>query len=163
MEGLEAEALKAEGIIGGEEAYLGQFPYAVSIQVDENHLCGGAIIDDRFVLTAAHCVIDDEGQFENLRFTVVAGINDLRDPKAVRVRVESVYVPREYDPVNPEPDEPYNDTGDVAVLKVSCYSSTCFWIKTDYSTEIAIEMRFLLVFTAAVEKQVRPRHQVWTE
>lgn len=45
-------------IAGGKEAKEGQFPYQVSVRRSNYHLCGGSIIDDRTILTAAHCVAD---------------------------------------------------------------------------------------------------------
>ncbi|XP_016986391.2 trypsin beta [Drosophila rhopaloa] len=52
-------------IVGGEVTTIGQFPYQVSVQLNGQHICGGAVIGDNFVLTAAHCfegssVIDSE-------------------------------------------------------------------------------------------------------
>lgn len=44
-------------IVSGKEAFDGQFPYQVSIRKwsSYNHFCGGAILNSRFILTAAHC------------------------------------------------------------------------------------------------------------
>ncbi|XP_031631436.1 coagulation factor IX-like [Contarinia nasturtii] len=44
-------------ILGGEDAEQGQFPYQVSLRCyfEKVHLCGGAIVSNRFILTAAHC------------------------------------------------------------------------------------------------------------
>lgn len=47
-------------IFGGQAASRGQFPYQVSLRKYESKLgfvnfCGGSIISDRFVLTAAYC------------------------------------------------------------------------------------------------------------
>ena len=51
-------------IVGGHDAKPGQFPYQVSLQVnDYDHLCGGSIIDRKWILTAAHCVEPDLNKY----------------------------------------------------------------------------------------------------
>ncbi len=47
-----------QSIIGGTQVDITQAPYQVSIEnpVDGNHFCGGTILSDRWILTAAHCV-----------------------------------------------------------------------------------------------------------
>ncbi|RWS24143.1 Clotting factor B-like protein [Leptotrombidium deliense] len=46
-------------VVGGSEATQEQWPWIVSIMLKRNskliHLCGGNIISDQFILTAAHC------------------------------------------------------------------------------------------------------------
>ncbi|KAI1907827.1 hypothetical protein LOZ53_001802 [Ophidiomyces ophidiicola] len=54
-----AAAIPQEGedrIIGGSPAREGQFPSTVKLLKDGEQHCGGALIGDRLVLTAAHCV-----------------------------------------------------------------------------------------------------------
>lgn len=49
-------------IIGGEEAKDGDFPFIVSIGSSaeglSSHICGGALLDNTTVLTAARCLRD---------------------------------------------------------------------------------------------------------
>uniref|UniRef100_A0A8C1JL89 Peptidase S1 domain-containing protein n=1 Tax=Cyprinus carpio TaxID=7962 RepID=A0A8C1JL89_CYPCA len=43
------------GIVNGKEAKPHSRPYMVSIQNNFMHICGGFLISDEFVMTAAHC------------------------------------------------------------------------------------------------------------
>ena len=42
-------------IVGGKEIKAHSKPWMASIQVDKKHICGGFLIQDQWVLTAAHC------------------------------------------------------------------------------------------------------------
>ncbi|CAL7944352.1 unnamed protein product [Xylocopa violacea] len=66
----------AEELVGARDARPGQFPYAVSLRMWNQHVCGGAIIDQYHILTAAHCVA---AMKQNLNVvTVVSGSTNLQ-------------------------------------------------------------------------------------
>ena len=43
-------------IVGGEEATAHTYPWMAALFVDGKYFCGGTLISDEWVLTAAHCV-----------------------------------------------------------------------------------------------------------
>ena len=55
-------------IVGGNEATPGAWPWQVSVDYNaevegrrywQGHWCGGSIINDRWIVSAAHCFLDD--------------------------------------------------------------------------------------------------------
>ena len=50
-------------------------PYQVSLQTDAGHICGGAIIDKNWIITAAHCIYGKHPR----DIIIVAGTNNLND------------------------------------------------------------------------------------
>lgn len=51
-----SEMMKATRIVGGQNAVPHEFPWLVSITKNNGHHCGGVILNDKFVLTAGHCL-----------------------------------------------------------------------------------------------------------
>ncbi|KAL7296167.1 hypothetical protein TKK_0010708 [Trichogramma kaykai] len=106
-------------IIEGNFALPGQFPYAVSLQfINEKnctyHFCGGSILDEYHILTAAHCVTDGSYKFDGTPITVVAGTVDLATKSlGVYHDVKEIFVPTSFT---------LNEQGqvddDIAILKL---------------------------------------------
>ena len=42
-------------VVGGVEAMPHSWPWQVSLQSSRGHFCGGSIINEQWVLSAAHC------------------------------------------------------------------------------------------------------------
>ncbi|XP_037948519.1 chymotrypsin-2-like [Teleopsis dalmanni] len=80
-------------VLGGHVAANGAVPFQVSIQNRfGNHFCGGAIIDDQYVLTAASCV----GGLQKSNIKVVTGTNDWMG-LAIQYEVEDIIIHCNFD------------------------------------------------------------------
>ncbi|XP_043284225.1 chymotrypsin-1-like [Venturia canescens] len=62
-----SDARSPQRIRGGKEAADGEFPYQVSIRLKGQHICGGAILDEDHIITAAHCVDGVKEPYTQLR------------------------------------------------------------------------------------------------
>lgn len=103
-------------VVGGAEAAPGEYPWQVALVYSNapstnyyfSQFCGGSLINDLWVLTAAHCV---EGLTPS-QIDVVAGIHDLDDPEPAHQRRNVVQVIQH---------EAYNATtydNDIALLRL---------------------------------------------
>lgn len=103
-------------IVGGRFAKRNEVPYQVAIRYRGGDLafCGGTIVHENWVLTAAHCVYNKEG-FTKVpgRLEVVVGTHDLKNVQNTRshsLNVKKIIVHGRYDT---------NSKGnDIAFLKV---------------------------------------------
>ncbi|KAJ2100225.1 hypothetical protein GGI09_002381 [Coemansia sp. S100] len=102
-----------ERIIGGFTSTTGEYPYVVSLNLtlpEGSGLCGGTLITDRIVVTAAHCVMDPD-------------IGTLLPPGKVRVGLGSQkqrqqhFVPALEIHVHPEFQPPVS-TNDIALIVI---------------------------------------------
>lgn len=76
-------------MVGGQDALEGEWPWQVSIQRNGSHFCGGSLITERWVLTAAHCFSNTSQTF---LYQVLLGARQLvrPGPHAVYARVKRV-------------------------------------------------------------------------
>ncbi|XP_054084124.1 lectizyme-like [Zeugodacus cucurbitae] len=78
LDAISQPAFASGRIINGHEAQKGEAPYIVSLRAI-SHFCAGSIINENWVLTAAHCLDSD-------KFTVVAGLHSRFDESNVQIR-----------------------------------------------------------------------------
>merc|ERR1712038_2088526 len=82
--GIEGPARKEGRIVGGVEATEHAWPWQVALFIDDAWFCGGSIISENYVLTAAHCA--DGASY----FDVMAGAHNVREAsEPCRVEVTS--------------------------------------------------------------------------
>merc|ERR1719228_1732795 len=101
-------------IVGGNEATAHSLPWQISLQAtyfgfDLGHICGGSIINDQYIVTAAHCLTNPV-----MGFKVVVGAHSLRrgsDYQETFV-VDKVIIHESY-------DENDGSVGDIALLKLA--------------------------------------------
>ncbi|NXF91668.1 OVCH2 protein, partial [Eubucco bourcierii] len=77
-------------IIGGEEAVPYSWPWQVSVQISDEHICGGAVLAKEWVVTAAHCFSSKE-PYRDL-WMVVTGLHDLTEQEYRQKRSVKQYI-----------------------------------------------------------------------
>jgi hypothetical protein len=83
-------------ILGGAQIPIEDAPYQVSMKVNGNHICGGSIIADRWILTAAHCIVSGGATAANT--TIHAGsTNQTSSGTGQTIQAQTLFTHPNYD------------------------------------------------------------------
>ncbi|KAJ8950134.1 hypothetical protein NQ314_007987 [Rhamnusium bicolor] len=77
-------------IVNGTDATEGEFPYAVSLRRNSSHTCGGTILNEKFILTAAHCVCKNNRPQDNSLFSIQYGLLEITDKPENTINIKEI-------------------------------------------------------------------------
>ncbi|XP_015277050.1 PREDICTED: serine protease 27-like [Gekko japonicus] len=97
-------------IVGGQPANDGEWPWQVSILQGGKHICGGSLINEQWVLTAAHCLTKNMDEYD-----VEVGAYQLQNPTSGDRRIFTM----SHMCSNPAYDGNEGSSGDIALVKLS--------------------------------------------
>ncbi|XP_068103314.1 serine protease 27-like [Hyperolius riggenbachi] len=90
-------------IMGGQGAQLGEWPWQVSLRLNGRHFCGGSLISESWVVSAAHCITSD---VTTSSLTVRLGCYQISSPNSheISVAVKSIFKHPDYTAVGSKGD-----------------------------------------------------------
>ena len=123
-------------IVGGNEAVANAYPFMVALekQVDNFQLCGASLITENKVLTAAHCIADDNGRINKDKIQVRLGTNVLNNGSGTVISVKTISKHPLYNPDTVDYDVAiltlktpvtFSDNINVINLPKACRSKDC--------------------------------------
>uniref|UniRef100_A0A3Q0QUE3 Peptidase S1 domain-containing protein n=1 Tax=Amphilophus citrinellus TaxID=61819 RepID=A0A3Q0QUE3_AMPCI len=99
--------LQGSDIIHGKKVPEGLMLYMASVQNDAGHVCGGFLIREDLVVTAAHCYVASPTH-------VVLGTHNLQNGLGENIQIKQTFMYGDYNGIK--------QGGDIMILKVSTYS-----------------------------------------
>ncbi|XP_055605015.1 chymotrypsin-1-like [Uranotaenia lowii] len=93
LHGSRIPRLSNHKVVGGHDAKPGEAPFQISLFLGDRFQCGGSIINEHWILTAAHCIeYEDES-----RMSILAGTNSLSNGEGRRYQVDRHVAHPKYD------------------------------------------------------------------
>ena len=103
ISGIQTKTNPAGFIVGGIKANKGEYPWQVVIVMSNRRgsfSCGGSILDENNILTAAHCAYDDTGKPFTSRQMAVryegVKLSKMKSSRVEKIHVEERYHPSRY-------------------------------------------------------------------
>jgi len=97
-------------VVGGVVSVPGDWPWKISMLLNGRHVCGGSLINDQWIITAAHCVT---GNTNPTAYRILFGLHDRSNPNAPSV------ISRNVQRIVVHPQYGRNFANDIALMQLS--------------------------------------------
>jgi len=87
-----------EKIVGGEDVDIADYPWQASLQLlNGQHFCGAVIVDEYWAITAAHCVVSDQGEVNPSQVRLRVGFSSMSSNEGYHHNIRNLVIYPEYD------------------------------------------------------------------
>merc|ERR1711936_51395 len=99
-------------IVGGTRAQRGAYPWQISLQTFGSHSCGGSILNENWILTAAHCFLSSPWAWS---YTVVVGEHNRNVRQGSEQSIDVAQIIKHPDYSGADPSDPH----DIALIRLA--------------------------------------------